>query len=511
MCDEEEVKRYFENQGISVSVEMFDGIIEEMCIYYKYHLLKNNRNVNCNSLVDELEYYKNELRGAELRYQKVMLLVLMVLMIVAKCKKSGRNILNVTNAEYVSQIVDFFKSSFNLIFESSIESPVNDLVKQEIRDMQSNVLDYVYLSLNEINVSVNESINENINESINGDISMSPLSLNSAEFGSAEMFDDCYKVNERVIGIIEGIEDEDMQGIDNVLESFITGGKVLMLTKEKCPNELQQKTIERYIKLYEVLDMIYYDNDINSSKYRDEYRRTQRDVIPELRKFFKEREYEEDSEEFSDNFSIADVPTDANGKCGNVSLVMGEEYDEKSNDTVKLYLLSSNNTRFAENAICISKDEMRQYLQTDKNTVPSNIMSLWRGGEVNGVGGKPSYKMVVKVPPNNVYVTLGTFIRIMHETHTKLYLIPLYGGKRRRIGNIEGIIGVSMNHGQIPGSIIYKGYTKEELKNPIKVKETSRDYPLLFNRKTQRNKEITLQSEMKIIGNEIIDYLISEW
>lgn len=346
------------------------------------------------------------------------------------------------------------------------------------------------------------------------DISMSPLSLDSAEPNYAEMSNNCSsEVNEIIMRIIKEIEDENTenQTIDYILGRFTNAGKILLNAINKCPIELKQRTVERYLRLYDVIEMIYHDNDINGSRYKEEYRRVQMEVIPELKKW---KQYEEDSDEYSDNYTN-NVSSQSDGKCGNVSLVMGEEYDEKSNDTVKLYMLLSEQNvkrkRFAENAMCISKDEMRQYLQTDKDTVPSNIMSLWRGGEVNGVGGKPSYKMVVKVPPNNVYVTLGTFIRIMHESHKKLYLIPLYGGKRRRIGNIEGIIGVSMNHGQIPGTIIYKGYTKEELKNPIKVKETSRDYPLLFDRKTRREKEITLQSEMRNIGNEIIDYLISEW
>lgn len=345
-------------------------------------------------------------------------------------------------------------------------------------------------------------------------MSMSSLSLNSEE--SVET---CSQVNERVMQIIKDIEEENTQGIDSVLQRFTEGARILLNTINQCPNELQKKTVDKFIALYEVIDMIYYDTDINTSRYRDEYRRVQMGVIPELKKFKDQilvPKYEEDSEEYQDNYTNSlTAENGSRGKCGNVSLVMGEDYDETSNDTVKLYLLLSEQNvkrkRFAENAMCISKDEMRQYLQTDKDTVPTNIMSLWRGGEVNGVGGKPSYKMVVKVPPNNVYVTLGTFIRMMHESHEKLYLIPLYGGKRRRIGNIEGIIGVSMNHGQIPGTIIYKGYTKAELQNPIKVQETSRDYPLLFDRKTRREKEITLQSEMRNIGNEIIDYLISEW
>ena len=40
------------------------------------------------------------------------------------------------------------------------------------------------------------------------------------------------------------------------------------------------------------------------------------------------------------------------------------------------------------------------------------------------------------------------------------YLLPLYGNKRRRIG-LQ--FGSSKNHGQIPGSKIYKAFTKEEI------------------------------------------------
>ena len=59
-------------------------------------------------------------------------------------------------------------------------------------------------------------------------------------------------------------------------------------------------------------------------------------------------------------------------------------------------------------------------------------------------------------------VLLGIILFIEQNIHT-FYAIPLFEGKRRRIGNLAGFIGSSMNHGQIPGYLVYQLCTKEEL------------------------------------------------
>lgn len=488
---EEELQQMLEaNFNLNVSVDMFNGNRENMCMFYKYYLIKNSIVLNCDAAAEDLEYYLTDVKDItnreEIDTTKLVLTILTIVLLIVKCKWEDKNIVNEENVEEIAEIViPFFE--LNLTDEN-----ISEIIKKEFNNAVSNYQRHVYMSIDIVSERLNEAEAEMM--SAEGEQSVGQI--------------DCSKVNEFIMGIIKKIENIENTDIDSVLEVFLEGIYIILNVIDSCPNELEKKTVERYVQLYTVLDMIYYEPDISESKYGADYRRVQREVIPMLKKFT-EPKYEEDSEEFSD-ITLTSEPKE-DGKCGNESLVMGEEYDEESNDTVKLYIMSSNNTRFAENAMCVSKDEMRQYLSTDIGNIPSNIMSLWIGGEVNGVGGKPSYKMVVKVPPNNVYVTLGTFIRIMHENHKKLYLIPLYGGKKRRIGNIQGIIGVSMNHGQIPGERIYKGYTKKELEVAVKVTETKRDYPLLFSKDIKRDKEITLQSEMDIVGNEIIEYLISEW
>ena len=82
----------------------------------------------------------------------------------------------------------------------------------------------------------------------------------------------------------------------------------------------------------------------------------------------------------------------------------------------------------------------------------------------------------------------------MNSSIKKWYLLPLYGDKRRRIGYKYG---TSANHGQIPGSKIYKAFTKEEIKSGIICKETNSDYPLYL-------KDFTIQELSDGIKNDVI-------
>lgn len=68
----------------------------------------------------------------------------------------------------------------------------------------------------------------------------------------------------------------------------------------------------------------------------------------------------------------------------------------------------------------------------------------------------------------------------MNSNSQSWYALPIYGNKRRRVGNLKGLFAASMNHGQIPGMIIRKLYTKEEIISNIEVKEDEDDYPLFF-------------------------------
>ncbi len=115
---------------------------------------------------------------------------------------------------------------------------------------------------------------------------------------------------------------------------------------------------------------------------------------------------------------------------------------------------------------------------------PTNLMTIYTSPtDFNdvGYGAKPTGKIIFKLPVNNIFITLGSLQKILSNKNIKnYYLLPLYNGKRRRVGNLKGLFGSSMNHGQVPGFVIYKVYTLDEIKNNIIIKESSTDYPLFL-------------------------------
>lgn len=182
---------------------------------------------------------------------------------------------------------------------------------------------------------------------------------------------------------------------------------------------------------------------------------------------------EEDSMDFSDTNSDSESISDNIEGCVNESVISLEPFDIKSNDIFTMYYLNNSN-KFA-NGTCVSKSEMKHYIESEEDDSPSLFTTIWKGGDKTGIGGKPTCKFIVKMPPNNIWITLGSFDKMMNLNEKNWYLLPLYSNKRRRIGFQYG---VGRNHGQIPGSIIYKAFTKQEIKNNVKVIETIYDYPL---------------------------------
>jgi ankyrin repeat protein len=201
---------------------------------------------------------------------------------------------------------------------------------------------------------------------------------------------------------------------------------------------------------------------------------------------------EEDSNDFTSIQSNTESISDKEIKCTNVDLINMENYDTNSENVFTIFYLNNLN-KFSSNS-CISKNEMKEYLKSEKEDDPSLLTTIWKGGDKSGIGGKPTLKFIIKLPPNNIWITLGSFDRIMNSSIKKWYLLPLYGDKRRRIGYKYG---TSANHGQIPGSKIYKAFTKEEIKSGIICKETNSDYPLYL-------KDFTIQELSDGIKNDVI-------
>lgn len=164
---------------------------------------------------------------------------------------------------------------------------------------------------------------------------------------------------------------------------------------------------------------------------------------------------------------------------------MGEPYTVDTNDDVFImYIQKPNSNNFNDTGICVSKTEIKEYLKSDlTEDNPKVLMTLWTGKDLDNSGhyGKPSGRIIVKMPPFNTFVTLGSLEQMIKNDYNKeWFLYPLYNGKRRRIGNLQGSYGSSQNHGQIPGSVIYKAYNKKQILKGVEIKEEYNDYPLFI-------------------------------
>lgn len=198
---------------------------------------------------------------------------------------------------------------------------------------------------------------------------------------------------------------------------------------------------------------------------------------------------EEDTNDFSSVTSnesdIENIKQFTSNQCKNEDLIMGEPYTVDTNDNVFImYVQKPNSNKFNDTGICVSKTEIKEYLKSDlTEDNPTVLMTLWTGKDLDNSGnyGKPSGRIIVKMPPFNTFVTLGSLEQMLKNDYNKeWFLYPLYNGKRRRIGNLEGSYGSGQNHGQIPGSIIYKAYNKKQILKGIEIKEEYSDYPLFI-------------------------------
>lgn len=231
----------------------------------------------------------------------------------------------------------------------------------------------------------------------------------------------------------------------------------------------------------------------------------------------------EDSDTYSnvvsDESSVIDINENDNilNKCLNDSPVTLSPYD--SDDTNELFVIYlKNNQGHFVNGSCLRKDEMRQFLASDKNEeLPLSIMAIYKKPSSNnpkdlftGLTGKPTGKLVVRLPTNNIFITYGSIKRVLDSTNKHWYALPLYGGLPRRIGNLGGIYGSSMHHGQVPGYIIYKLFTKEEIEANTMVIETHDDFPHTHLHNTMLSLfELVGETPLRIFINDIINDLTS--
>jgi hypothetical protein len=241
-----------------------------------------------------------------------------------------------------------------------------------------------------------------------------------------------------------------------------------------------------------------HDNDSdNDSLFSDELQTSLQDspstLTDNLTNSYSEEDTLDYTETQTDPSSINGSDSDSiASSCMNIDPYTLSDFTDEP-DLVIIKVLNSSN-KF-DKGECITREMLIQILESHENDAlnydndnpteytPQNIMTIWSSPkDLNkaGYGGKPTSKWVFKLP-NLMFITIGSLKRILQNKNVNTwYALPLYNGKARRIGNIYGIIGVSMNHGQLPGFKIYKLFTKEEVKSGIVAKETLDDYGLII-------------------------------
>jgi hypothetical protein len=173
---------------------------------------------------------------------------------------------------------------------------------------------------------------------------------------------------------------------------------------------------------------------------------------------------------------------------------------------------------------CLRRDDLYNSISSDRFTfiirqqdaygykIPSSCLANWikkpdsTGIDLAGRGGNAGYKLFIKLPPNNILITLKSYLRIQKEIDTKeWYALPLFNNSKILVGNLLGITTeISISHGQSPGSIIYKLYTKSEIENEqLSVVEDEDEYDTI-------NVKITRDQHDKLLisdDNQTTEYI----
>ena len=90
----------------------------------------------------------------------------------------------------------------------------------------------------------------------------------------------------------------------------------------------------------------------------------------------------------------------------------------------------------------------------------------------------------------------------------------MYNGLRRRIGNIQGNLNIiGANHGQIPGFLVYKLFTRKQIESGVNVEKADGDFTLPINICKRFDKMLKIMQNpndiKQVIVEDIIDYLVN--
>ncbi len=178
-----------------------------------------------------------------------------------------------------------------------------------------------------------------------------------------------------------------------------------------------------------------------------------------------------DSVDSSDDTENSDMSIKSKLRCINQNVFTLSDFDE-TDDPIQIFILDKSKT--FKKSLCMTMDEFDGIIESGKispsdadasSSVFMTIYTTPNDYNNTGYGGKPTGQIVVKTPLNNMYITYNSAFKIKKYPNVrKWFALPLFNHKRRRVGNLHGFFGVSMNHGQTPGFIIYALYSQLELK-----------------------------------------------
>ena len=160
-----------------------------------------------------------------------------------------------------------------------------------------------------------------------------------------------------------------------------------------------------------------------------------------------------------------------------------------------IYMKNRDGSKWIKKGICNKRDDFYEFLTKDQHCsniikeeaivnaegiprilhhqpkLAMSILANWiqtdpdRPINPDGTGGRAGHKLFIKVPGNNILITLKSYIKIQENTDIKeWYALPLFNKEKILVGNLHSVTTVvGVSHGQGDGSIIYKLYTKEEI------------------------------------------------
>jgi hypothetical protein len=208
-------------------------------------------------------------------------------------------------------------------------------------------------------------------------------------------------------------------------------------------------------------------------------------------------EHEEDTSTASDTYLSEVSPSiisqeNIEEMCPEPSVVTLENYTKKDVHDIFSVMLQTSSGKYKDTGLCMTRTELAQSLAVDKEKIenlrngstdpPKHFMSIAippRDNNKTGIGYKPTKRIVVQLNLQSVtlFVTLGSIKRLLTEDDKVWYAVKMFGGKRRRIGNLAGMaLIVGANHAQVPGFHVYKLATAQEVRNGVNTNEDLSDY-----------------------------------